>query len=308
MFNVIDVNPLRALAKRASERIGDQVTARRFEKIAFDRLLRDARNFRPARKNDIDNAPAWAREAHARGEELSVYRSNGALAARIHTVARRVAEALTVSQTPPAQRPNDAAAIAEAAEFIAKFSRMNFDSAARKALTFARVHECWKLQDDAMRVCDAQSLVLLGGRVWHRITSIAELREVGSEFHNCLARTTRDSAYGSNLKRGAAQFWVLRDMQGKGLIVAMAQAPLATSFIEVKGPNNTPVRFDNTDLLQLGTLIGIRPRAPEPPPRPPTPSASLAASIMALAQPCRCTLCSPPLTRPSRLRRSGATP
>src|SRR5690606_614224 len=128
------------------------------------------------------------------------------------------------------------------------------------------------------------------------------------EFNNCLARTTRDSAYGSQLKRGAAQFWVLRDMQGKGLIVAMAPAPLATHFLEVKGPNNTPVRADDADLLQLGTLIGVRPRAPEPPPRPPTPSASLAASIMALAQPCHCTLCAPGLTRPSRLRRSGATP
>jgi len=308
VFNIIDVNPLRALAKRASERIGDQATARRFEKIAFDRLLKDARNFRPARKNDIDNAPAWARDAHARGEELSVYRSNGALAARIHAVARRVADALDVAQTPPEQRPDDAAAIASAAEFIAKFSRMNFDTAARKALSFARVRECWRLQDDAMQVCDAQSLVLLGGRIWHRITSVTELREVGGEFNNCLARTTRDSAYGSQLKRGAAQFWVLRDMQGKGLIVAMAPAPLATHFLEVKGPNNTPVRADDADLLQLGTLIGVRPRAPEPPPRPPTPSASLAASIMALAQPCHCTLCAPGLTRLSRLRRSGATP
>ena len=78
MFNVIDVNPLRALAKRASDRIPNRELAQRFEKIAFDRLVKDARNFRAARQSDIDNAPAWAREAHARGEELSVYRSNGA--------------------------------------------------------------------------------------------------------------------------------------------------------------------------------------------------------------------------------------
>ena len=307
MFNVIDVNPLRALAKRASDRIPNRELAQRFEKIAFDRLVKDARNFRAARQSDIDIAPAWAREAHARGEELSVYRSNGALAARVHTVARRIAEAHDVAQTEITKRPDDAAAIAEAVEFIAKFSRMNFDTAARKALTFSRVYQNWKDQDDALSVCDAQSLVLLGGRIWHRITSVIDLRKVGGEFRNCLARTTRDSAYGSQLARGSAQFWVLRDMQGAGLIVAMAPAPLATHFLEVKGPNNVAIRSDNAELAQLGVLIGVRPRTPEPQP-PPSGPASLAATLAALTQPCRCTLCYPLLTRPFRLRRSGAGP
>jgi hypothetical protein len=306
VFNVIDVNPLRALAKRASDRIADRATAQRFEKIAFDRLLKDPRNFRTARKSDIDNAPAWAREAHARGEELSVYRSNGALAARLHTVARRVAEAFAVAQTPITQRPDDSAAIAEAVEFIAKFSRMNFDAAARKALAFARVYADWKEQDDAMRVCDAQSLVLLSARVWHRITSVTELRKVGAEFRNCLARTTRDSAYGSQLARGTAQFWVLRDMDGAGRIVAMAPAPFATHFLEVKGPNNVPVRSDDADLMQLGVLIGVRPRTPEP--SPPSGPMSLLPPLASLMQPCRCTLCYPLLARPFRLRRNGAGP
>jgi len=307
VFNVIDVNPLRALAKRASDRIADRATAQRFEKIAFDRMLKDARNFRAARQSDINNAPAWAREAHERGEELSVYRSNGALAARLHTVARRISETYAVAQTPISQRPDDASAIADAAEFIAKFSRMNFDTAARKALAFARVYANWKEQDDALSVCDEQSLIILGGRIWHRISSVTELRKVGAEFRNCLARTTRDSAYGSQLARGTAQFWVLRDVEGRGLIVAMAPAPLATHFLEVKGPNNVAIRSDNSDLAQLGTLIGVRPRAPEPPPTP-SGAASLAATLAALQQPCRCTLCYPLLMRPSRLRRSGAGP
>ncbi|MEZ5956554.1 MAG: hypothetical protein R3C27_04995 [Hyphomonadaceae bacterium] len=306
MFNVIDVNPLRALAKRASGRIADRATAQRFEKIAFDRLLKDPRNFRAAHKRDIDNAPDWAREAHARGEELSVYRSNGALAARLHAVARRIAETHAISQTPPTQRPDDSAAIVEAAEFIAKFSRMNFDVAARKALVFARVYASWKEQDEARSVCDAQSLVLLGGRIWHRITSVAELRRVGADFRNCLARTTRDNAYGSQLARGVAQFWVLRDVNGLGLIVAMAPAPLAMHFLEVKGPNNIPVRADDRDLAQLGILIGVRPRMPEPPPSSGPPQ--LAEAMLALTQPCRCTLCYPLLVRPFRLRRNGAGP
>ena len=122
-----------------------------------------------------------------------------------------------------------------------------------------------------------------------------------------LARTTRDSAYGNQLARGTAQFWVLRDMAGDGLIVAMAPAPLATHFLEVKGPNNVAIRSDNSDLMQLGVLIGVRPRTPEPPP-PPSGPLSLAATMAALTQPCRCTLCYPLLARPFRLRRNGAGP
>ncbi|MEZ5959394.1 MAG: hypothetical protein R3C30_03065 [Hyphomonadaceae bacterium] len=306
MPNVIDINPLRALAKRASERIGDRAVAQRFEKIAFDRMLKDPRNFRPARKHDLDNAPEWAREAKANGEELSVYRANGALAARLHTVARRIGDACVVAMTAESKRPDDAAAIREAREFIAKFGRVNFDTAARKAIAFSRVLACWKEQDDALSVCDAQSLVLLGGRIWHRVTSVTELRRIGIEFHNCLARTTRESAYGSQLARGAAQFWVLRDLRGSGLIVAMAPAPLATHFLEVKGMNNVPIRSDDEDLLQLGVLLGVRPRTPEPP-LPPSPAAA-ASALAALAQPCRCTLCYPPSARRPRLRRSVGAP
>jgi hypothetical protein len=308
MFNVIDINPLRALAKRASERIGDPNVAQRFEKIALDQLLKDPRNFRQALAHDIDKAPQWARDAHQRGEELSVYRANGALAARLHTVARRIADALRVSQTAEEKRLDDALTIAEAREFIAKFGRVNFDTAARKSVAFSRVLARWQEEDDAKRLCDAQTLVLLGGLIWYRISSVAELRRVGQEFRNCLARTTRSSAYGGQLAQGRAQFWVLRDVWGRGRIVAMAPAPQATHFLEVKGPNNKPIPSDDPSLVQLGLMIGVRPRAPEPPPPPPSGPAGLAATLAALAQPCRCTLCNPLSSRAFRLRRSGGAP
>lgn len=306
MPNVIDITPLRALAKRASGRISDQTVAKRFERIAGDHLLQDPRAFRPARQSDIDKAPAWAREAAARGEELSVYRSNSALAARLHTVARRVEDACRVAGAVPAQRPDDTIAIAEAREFIAKFGRLNFDAAARKALVFARIVECWRERDETMRVCDAQSIVLLGGRIWHRISSVTELRTVGNEFRNCLGRSARSAGYGAQLAQGRAQFWVLRDVAGNGLMVAMAPAPLATHFLEVKGPLNTPIRGDDADLLQLGVAIGVRPRSPEPP--PPAPNRALASLLAVAMQPCRCSLCDPRAARPFRLRRSVGAP
>lgn len=310
MPNVIDIKPLRALAKRASERISDPAISERFERLALDRLLHDPRNFRAARKSDLVNAPEWAKTAAARGEEVSVYRANGALAARMHTVARRLDEARVVASTDPTERPDYIEEIADAREFIAKFGRVNFDTASRKALTFSRVYGCWQESDDAISVCEAHTLALLGGRAWHRITSVVELRKVGEEFRNCLARTTRTSAYGSQLAQGRAQFWVLRDLaSGRGLIVAMAQAPLATQFIEVKGPNNIPVRSDDESLLQLGILIGVRSTTPEPPPpSPPGSPRAVAALLTAALEPCRCALCMPHLRRPLRLRRSVGAP
>ncbi len=318
MPNVLDIDPVRALAKRASARIADDAIAKRYEKLAIDRLLRDPRNFRPVRESELASAPAWAREAHARGEVVSVYKSNRGIAARMHTVARRLADTCKVAMTEPSTQPDDHAAIEAARKFLAKIARANFDTAARKALAFSRLLENWEGSLDALDVCPAQSIVLLRGRVWHRITSLVELRKVGREFHNCLARTTRTGSYGSMLANGRSQFWVLRDLEGKGLIVAMAPAPLATKFMEVKAPGNAHVRADNPDLVELGIAIGVKPPPPPPPPpQGPPPSglrrtdipSGLMELLAQLQQPCRCDLCQPRASpRRPRLRQRTTTP
>jgi hypothetical protein len=118
------------------------------------------------------------------------------------------------------------------------------------------------------------------GRAWTRITSLAALRAVGREFSNCLARTQLTSTYGGHLQEGRAQFWVLRDARGVGLMVAMASTASPTEFREVKGPRNTPVSRANIDLQCLADAILSAPmpppdptpvsgalRRPEPPPR-----------------------------------------
>lgn len=315
MPNVLDIDPVRALAKRASARIADEAIAKRYEKLAIDRVLKDPRNFRPIRESELATAPSWAREAHARGEIVSVYKTNRGVCARLHTVGRRLADACTVAYTEPSAQPDDWAAIDAARKFLAKFMRADFETAARKALGFSRLLASWESNLDAQDVCPAQTIVLLRGRAWHRITSIVELRKVGREFHNCLARTTRSGSYGGMLVSGRAQFWVLRDLDGKGLIVAMAPAPQATQFTEVKGPGNAHVRDDNPDLVGLGIAIGVRP--PPPPPPPSRPSGlrrtdipmGLMELLAQLQQPCRCNLCVPRAApRPTRLRQRSTTP
>jgi hypothetical protein len=312
--NVLDIDPVRALARRAGARIIDETIAKRYEKLAIDRVLKDPRNFRPIRESELASAPRWAREAHARGEIVSVYKPNRGVCARLHTVGRRLADACTVAFTEPNTQPDDHAAIEAARKFLAKFTRTDFETAARKALDFSRLLAGWEGNLDAKDVCPAQTIVLLRGRVWRRITSVVELRKVGREFHNCLARTTRTGSYGGMLASGRAQFWVLRDLEGKGLIVAMAPAPQATQFSEVKGPGNAYVRADNPDLVELGIAIGVKPPPPPPPPGPPSGlrRADIPGGLMdllaQLQRPCRCNLCVPRSQPRPRLRQRTSTP
>ncbi|MGQ0532342.1 MAG: hypothetical protein ACT4OF_06580 [Caulobacteraceae bacterium] len=302
MPNVLCVDPLRALAKRASARIADKTVAARYERLALDQLLRDPRNFRPAGPDDLDNAPAWAREAHARREEVSVFKTNRAIAARIHSVARRLDDTCKVAAAEQAKHPSDASKINGARMFLAKFGRVDFDTAARKALNFSRLLSLWEDDTDATQVCEPSTIMLLNGRSWHRVTSVKDLRSIGREFTNCLGRTTRKGGYGGMLVQGLAQYWVLRDVSGKGLIVAMAPAPRPTHFMEVKGPRNAPVRIDDADLVQLGLVIGIRPTPPPPPPPPPSsPPAGVLVAVLAAREFCRCNLCQPRFA--PRLRR-----
>lgn len=314
MPNVLDIDPVRALARRAAARIVDETIAKRYEKLVIDRVLRDASNFRPIQEAELASAPGWARQAHARGEVVSVYKPNRGVCARVHTVGRRIADAYTVAMTEPDTKPTDRAAIEAARKFLTKLSRANFDVAARKALVFSRVLAGWEENAEAQELCPAQTIILLRGRAWHRITSVIELRQVGREFGNCLARTTRTGSYGGMLASGRAQFWVLRDLQGKGAIVAMAPAPQATQFTEVKGPGNAPIRADDPDLVELGIAIGVRP--PPPPPLPPPPRTprygeippGIVDLLAQMQQPCRCDLCVPRFAARPRLRQRSAAP
>lgn len=313
MPNVLDIAPLNALAARASKRITDINISKRYAKLAADRVLRNLRSFRPATAAELSVAPAWARAASERGETISVFRSNGAMAARLYTVARLINDAIRLASMTNAGEPKRDVIIEDARRFLEKFNRVNFEDAARKATQLARTLADWEGNVDTKDVCEDQSIVLLSGRIWRRVTSVAALRKVGREFSNCLSRTTQASSYGAMLARGTAQFWVLRDLKGVGHIIVCAPAPLALRFVEVKGPRNAAISPEHPDLVQLGVALGVRPSPPRPP-LPPRPRfgdapAAMRMLIEELRQPCRCMLCEPRqprLTLSERLRRSGA--
>ena len=58
MPNVLDAEPMRAFARRAAGKIADKKIRERYEKMVFDRLMADSRNFRPALQAEIDEAPS----------------------------------------------------------------------------------------------------------------------------------------------------------------------------------------------------------------------------------------------------------
>lgn len=296
MPNVLDVEPVRAAAARVAAKISDEAIAERFKKLAFTRLLNDERNFRRATDDELASAPVWAHRALARGEQVSVFAPSRGAMQRLHNVARRLAHTCKLAAA-SAKSSREAAIILCARAFLDKFERVSFDVAASRALFYDREYAAWGDASLAVPLCPERTIEATQGRAWRRITSLAELRATGREFHNCLANTTRRSSYGAMLCDGSAQFWVLRSPTGEGLIAVMAWAPLAILFREVRGPRNTPIRHDHPDLVLLALALGMRQReAPQAAPSS-EPRAEALRSWLLQLQP----------ERPLLRRRVGAT-
>lgn len=290
MPNVLDIEPLRAFVRRAARKIEDDQVAARFMRLAIQRLLQDERNFRAATDADLVNAPEWTHLARARGDTITVFKLHRGTAQRLHNLARRLDDTRRLATLSREQNSNGAAHVSAAREFIDKLDRVDFETMRRKAYHFARLLVVSLDTLDARRICEEQALPTSNGRRWMRVTSVNELRAVGREFRNCLARTTRTSIYGGGLYTGLKQFWVLREANGVGRIVVMADAPQATALMEVRGPRNARIAASDLDLMRLSRALGIR-----PPPPPPSPPPSISAAVLLARMPCRCLLCSPPL-------------
>jgi hypothetical protein len=272
MPNVLDAEPMRALARRAASKIKAPRVAARFAQLAFARLLADPNNFRPATPEDLRCAPDWVGNALSRGEEISVFRPNRAASARLHTVARRLAETCALTETDPGACPEDARSIEAARRFLDSIERSSFEVTARKALYYSRIELDRRDSRSREPLCPAQEHPATQGRTWRRITSFAELRAVGREFRNCLAKASSSGAYGAALRTGSGQFWVLRQDNGAGMIVAMAAVAARAHFLEVRGPNNAIIPADNADLARLAAALGMTsPEKPQPPTVPTPP-------------------------------------
>jgi hypothetical protein len=70
----------------------------------------------------------------------------------------------------------------------------------------------------------------------------------------------------------------------------MADAPMATHFIEIRGPNNAQVRNRQVDLMRLAAAIGI-PADPPPPPPPPGLEALALSLQRIIPRRCTCSRC-----------------
>lgn len=266
MPNALDVAPVRKFAARVATLIPDAAISARYEKLAFGRMLLDDRNFRAATFGEVMRALPWAQEAHARGELLSVFRLHPGAASSVRTTARRIARTCALAALDPAKFVSHSVGIGEAGAFLDKFSRVDFDTAARKALAFSRFYAA--IEDELACKTPAAEISATSGRVWRRVRTVSELRLIGREFHNCLARTPRHASYGAMIARGG-QFWVLRDALGVGLVVALAQLRPPMRFTEVRGPRNAPIPHDQEDLALLASGLGIAPPAPPLPLRRP---------------------------------------
>jgi hypothetical protein len=269
MSNVLDVQEIHRLAGRIAGKIPDAKVAARLEKLLYARLFNDERNFRAARPDELAAAPGYIQAAIARGDKIQVFQPHRGAAQRLHILARRLADVCKLAKCIAADS-QEVALIAATRAFLNKIDRANLDVIADKSREYARVYAQWS----AMRehVCPPGQVPVGNGRVWRRVTSLVALQSVGREFGNCLARTTKTSAYGSGLVDGHSQYWVLRDANGAGLMVAMASTGEPVDFREVKAPGNAAVSRAHPDLAVLAAAI-LTPTHEPPTPAPPSPIA-----------------------------------
>lgn len=261
--NILDQAPIDALARKMAEKIPHAAVAARFARLAFEQLRDDPRNFRPATPLELKKAQPWVKREMEAGRDVHVFVANRSLAARLRRTAHALAETceevsyVACLTTRPSSR--DIWVKTTATEFIAKIDRAAYDTIDAKARLFAlerknRLDE----QMTALKLFDDEEVFSCPGRTWRRITSLAELWAVGREFHNCLARSSRYiGAYGRRLRDGDAQFWVLRDQTGRGLVVAMV-CMLEKRICEVRTPRNGGVHPDDPDVVRLGEAKGWR--------------------------------------------------
>ncbi|WP_395645626.1 hypothetical protein [Terricaulis sp.] len=283
--NILDQAPIDALARKMAEKIPHTAVAARFARLAFERLRDDPRNFRPATLLELKKAKPWAMREMEAGREVVAFVANRSCAARLRRTAAALAEtcaeaSFVVDPASPTPSSRDAWLRASATEFIAKIDRANYEVMEGKARLFAlerKNRETERLT--AVQLYAHEDVYSAPGRTWRRIVSLAELWSVGREFHNCLARSSRYiGAYGRRLRDGDAQFWVLRDQTGRGLIVAMV-CMLEKRICEVRLPRNGGVHPDDPDIVRLGEAKGWRrpngnfgpPEAPVLSAQPPSP-------------------------------------
>ncbi len=276
MPNVLDPAPIDALTRKMAAKIPHPGASARFAKLAFEEMVNEKRNFRAARPDEVPPSAAWARREIEAGREVAVFQLNRAVVARLRRTARALADTcaeLNHSETIREGLSARQCAIHNAAaEFIAKIDRASFEIVAARARVFSRERKRRLDEERATLILFADAEIYAApGRVWRRIVSVSALWAVGREFRNCLARRTING-YGTRLRNGSAEFWVLREHTGTGLMVAMACMFLGR-ITEVRGPCNRPVRSDDPDLAHLAEARAWsrpdgRTRAPVPPPDP----------------------------------------
>lgn len=286
MPNVLDAEPLRAFAQRAAKKIPDAGVRARFERLAYEQLLADAANFRAACAEEIAAAPRWARTAAARDESVFVFKLSRSASTRLHNVARWLGATCELARADLVKQAHLIGPILSARRLIAKIDHAAYSVIADKAHELARAHALIYSDADLAPRCEPRVIAATGDHRWHLITSVAALHAIGREFRNCLARAPHCEQHAASLRVGRRQFWVLRDKNGAGLVVAMADAPAATHFIEVRGPNNAAVRNRQGDLARLGAAIGIPPE-----PTPPAQARISAVLREALRGDCVCPRC-----------------
>jgi hypothetical protein len=149
-----------------------------------------------------------------------------------------------------------------------KIGRMPLEVVAEKARWVARERRKRLRATKAARQLFApEEICAAPGRTWRRVTSVAELAQLGSELRNCLAaRSGRHGEYARQMSVNFASFWALRDEAGAALAAAMIRVS-DKRLMETGGPRNARLTRDDPYLdVLIKARCAPRPAAPPCPP------------------------------------------
>lgn len=139
-----------------------------------------------------------------------------------------------------------------AEEFRRKASRMSYAALIEKAkYLVAERRTRLKTERDETPLFPPSYVAATMRREWRRVISVAELRKVGADLHNCLGgRSGHHRTYARRLSEDSARFWALYEPDGKACAAVMADSNNGR-VLEARIVRNAPLDRKDPDYIAL---------------------------------------------------------
>jgi hypothetical protein len=252
MPHLIDLKPVINAALKIGAVIPDDDTRARFQVLLAAQFMTDQTCARPLTPEEqaeqAFDEPRFAFDAPktrlllARRQARMV---RDALAERDHLRAQATHQSHPLS-------PRSAMALRFAEEWSRKLHRMSFDALLEKAQFLVAERKArLRAERDEKPLFPPHEIAASNGRVWRRIVSVAGLRRVGADLHNCLAGANgQRHGYVRRLREDVMRFWALCDETNIARAALMVET-MSGRVCEARSYRNAPFALEGADFAAL---------------------------------------------------------